>query len=126
MRRRARLDAEHPTKADANSAGSQRDLSISYEKSGDELAAKGALADALKAYRDGLAIAGGLTKAESENAEWRLSLSISHNKVGDVLLAQGAIDDALKAYRESLAIREVTSQGRSRKCRITARSLRLL
>ena len=100
------LDAEHPTKADANSAGSQRDLSISYEKSGDELAAKGALADALKAYRDGLAIAGGLTKAESENAEWRLSLSISHNKVGDVLLAQGAIDDALKAYRESLAIRE--------------------
>ena len=99
-------DAEHPAKADANSAGSQRDLSISYEKSGDELAAKGALADALKAYRDGLAIAGGLTKAESENAEWQRSLSISHNKVGDVLLAQGAIDDALKAYRESLAIRE--------------------
>jgi tetratricopeptide (TPR) repeat protein len=99
-------DAEHPAKADANSAGSQRDLSLSYEKSGDELAAKGALADALKAYRDGLAIAGGLTKAESENAERRLSLSISHNKVGDVLLAQGAIDDALKAYRESLAIRE--------------------
>ena len=99
-------DAEHPAKADANSAGSQRDLSLSYEKSGDELAAKGALADALKAYRDGLAIVDGLTKAESENAEWRLSLSISHNKVGDVLLAQGAIDDALKAYRESLAIRE--------------------
>ena len=99
-------DAEHPAKADANSAGSQRDLSLSYEKSGDELAAKGALADALKAYRDGLAIVDGLTKAESENAEWRLSLSISHNKVGDVLLAQGAIDDALKAYRESLAIRK--------------------
>ena len=99
-------DAEHAAKADANSAASQRDLSISYEKSGDELAAKGALADALKAYRDGLANAGGLTKAESENAEWQRSLSISHNKVGDVLLAQGAIDDALKAYRESLAIRE--------------------
>jgi tetratricopeptide (TPR) repeat protein len=99
-------DAEHAAKANANSAGSQRDLSISYEQSGDALAAKGELADALKAYRDGLAIAGGLTKTESENAEWQRSLSISHNKVGDVLLAQGAIDDALKAYRESLAIRE--------------------
>jgi tetratricopeptide (TPR) repeat protein len=99
-------DAEHPAKADANSVGSQRDLSISYENSGDELAAKGALADALKAYRDGLAAADGLTKAESESAEWQRNLSFSHNKVGDVLLAQGVIGDALKAYRESLAIRE--------------------
>jgi tetratricopeptide (TPR) repeat protein len=98
--------AEHAAKANANSAGSQRDLSVSYENSGDELAAKGELADALKAYRDGLAIADGLAKAESENAEWQRNLSISHNKVGDVLLAQGAIDDALKAYRESLALRE--------------------
>ena len=57
-------DAEHAAKADADSAPSQRDLSISYEKSGDEFAAKGALADALKAYRDGLAAADGLTKAE--------------------------------------------------------------
>jgi tetratricopeptide (TPR) repeat protein len=99
-------DAEHAAKADANTAGSQRGLSISYENSGDELAAKGALADALKAYRDGLAAAGGLTQAESEDAEWRRNLSFSHNKVGDVLLAQGVSDDALKAYRESLAIRE--------------------
>jgi tetratricopeptide (TPR) repeat protein len=99
-------DAGHAAMADPNSAGSQRDLFISYEKSGDALAAKGALDDALKAYRDGLAIAGRLTKAESENAEWQRNLSISHNKVGDVLLAQGAIDGALKAYREGLAMRE--------------------
>jgi len=103
-------DAEYAAKADPSSAGSQRDLSISYENSGDELAAKGALADALKAYRDGLAIADGLIKAESENAEWQRNLSISHNKVGDVLLAQGAIEDALKAYRESLAIREALAK----------------
>jgi len=103
-------NAEHAAKADASSAGSQRDLSISYENSGDEFAAKGALADALKAYRDGLAIANGLIKAESESAEWQHNLSISHNKVGDVLLAQGAIEDALKAYRESLAIREALAK----------------
>jgi tetratricopeptide (TPR) repeat protein len=102
--------AEHAPKPDTNSAPSQRDLFISYEKSGDELAAKGALADALKAYRDGLAAAGGLTQAESENAEWQRNLSSSYNKVGDVLLAQGAIDDALKAYRESLAIRETLAK----------------
>jgi tetratricopeptide (TPR) repeat protein len=98
-------DAERLAKADPNVAGSERDLSISYEKSGDALAAKGALADALKAYRDSLVIVERLAKADPANAGWQRDLSI-YNKVGDVLLAQGMLADALKTYQDGLAIAE--------------------
>jgi tetratricopeptide (TPR) repeat protein len=90
----------------------QHDLSVSHEeadsreKSGDALLDKGALADALKTYRDGLAIREGLAKADSANVQWQRDLSVSYNKVGDVLADQGVLPDALKAYRDSLAIAE--------------------
>ena len=64
------------------------------------------LADALKAYRDSLAIRERLAKADPGNAGWQRDLSVSYERVGDVLVAQGALADALKAYRDSLAIRE--------------------
>ncbi len=100
-----KVEGERLAKAEPSNAGSQRDLSISFEKSGDALTAKGALAEALKAYRDGLAITDRLAKADSANTELQRDLSVSYNKVGDVLLAQGVIDEALEAYRAGLAIR---------------------
>ncbi len=64
------------------------------------------LPEALKAYRDSLAIAERLAKADPGNAGWQRDLSVSYDKVGDVLVAQGTLPEALKAYRDSLAIRE--------------------
>jgi tetratricopeptide (TPR) repeat protein len=70
------------------------------------LVVQGKLDEALKAYRDGLAIFERLAAADRSNTQWQRDLSVSYNNVGDVLVAQGKLDAALKAYRESLAIRE--------------------
>ena len=67
---------------------------------------RGALPDALKSYRDSLAIAERLAKEDPGNAEWQRDLSVSYEKVGNVQVAQGALPDALKSFRESLAIAE--------------------
>ena len=55
--RAAQASAEGKTKADPGNAGWQRDLSVSYNRIGDVLVAQGNLPEALKSYRDGLAIA---------------------------------------------------------------------
>ena len=68
--------------------------------------AQGKLDEALKAYRDSLAIRERLAAADRSNSGWQRDLSVSYNKVGDVLVAQGKLDDALKAYRDRLAIAE--------------------
>ena len=86
--------------------GWQRDLSISYNLIGDVLVDQGALAEALKAYRDSLAIRERLAKADPGNAGWQRDLSVSYFKVGDVLKDQGNLTEALKAFRDSLRIFE--------------------
>ena len=73
---------------------------------GDAAMAYGDLADALTAYRAGLAIAERLAAADPSNASWQRDLSVSHNKLGDVLVAQGQLAEALAAYRASQAIFE--------------------
>ena len=73
---------------------------------GDTYQTLGDLEQALKAYRDSLAIAERLAAADRSDSEWQRDLSISYEVVGDVLVAQGKLDEALKAYRDSLAIRE--------------------
>ena len=83
--------------------------------------AQGNLAEALKAYRDSLAIAERLAKADPGNAGWQRDLSVSYEKVGDVLMDQGNLPEALKAYRDSLAISRAPRQGRSRQCRMAGR-----
>jgi tetratricopeptide (TPR) repeat protein len=86
------------------SAGWQRDLSVSYNKIGDVLVAQGNLPEALKSYRDELAIADRLAKADPGNAGWQRDLSVSYNKLGDVLVALGNLPEALKSYRDELAM----------------------
>ena len=89
-------------KADPGNAGWQRDLSVSYNKIGDVLVAQGNLPEALKSFRDGLAIRDRLAKADPGNAGWQRDLSVSYNKIGDVLVAQGNLPEALKAFRDCL------------------------
>ena len=66
--------------------------------------AQGKLEEALKAYRDALAITERLAAADRSNTEWQSDLSISYNMVGNVLLEQGKLEEALKDYRYLLAI----------------------
>ena len=77
---------------------------MSYDKVGDVLVAQGNLPEALKAYRDSLAISGAPGEADPGNAGWQRDLSVSYNKIGDVLVAQGNLPEALKSYRDGLAI----------------------
>ena len=45
--------------------------------------------EALKSFRDSLAIADRLAKADPSNAGWQRDLSVAYERVGDVLVAQG-------------------------------------
>ena len=68
--------------------------------------AQGDLAEALKSYRDSLAIRERLAKSDPSNAGWQRDLSVSYINVGDVQKAQGDLAGALKSYRDNLAIAE--------------------
>ncbi|MFZ2017233.1 MAG: tetratricopeptide repeat protein, partial [Methyloceanibacter sp.] len=70
---------------------------------GDVAVAQGNLAEALKSYRDGLAIAERLAAAKPGIVRFQRDLSVSNERVGDVLMAQGELDAALEQYRASLA-----------------------
>ena len=83
---------------DPGIGGWQRDLA-SYVEVGDFLMAQGNLVEALKSYRDGLAVADRLTKVDPENAGWQRDLSLSYSKVGDVLMAQGNLAEARNRTR---------------------------
>ena len=90
----------------ARRAGNEPLIAGGLDGVGDVLVAQGKLDEALKAYRDGLAIGERLAAADRSNTQWQRDLSVSYDKVGDVLVAQGKLDEALKAYRDSLAIAE--------------------
>ena len=90
--------------ADPGNAGWRRNLSVSYGKIGDVLAAQGNLPEALKSFRDSLAIADRLAKSNPANAGWQRDLSASYQRIGNVLVEQGNLPQAMKSFRDSLAI----------------------
>ncbi len=79
---------------------------MAYEKVGVVLEAQGNLDEALKSYRDSLAIADPLAKTDPSNAGWQRDLSVAYSNVGDVLKARGELAAALKSYRDALAVRD--------------------
>ena len=79
---------------------------MSYDCIGDVLEAQGDLAEALKSFREALAIRERLAQADPGNAGWQRDLTVSHDRIGEVLEAQGNRAEAVKSFRESLAINE--------------------
>jgi tetratricopeptide (TPR) repeat protein len=77
---------------------------------GDIRIARGILPEALRSFRDGLAIADRLAQSDPGNAVWQRDLSVSYNRVGDVLVAQGNLPEALKTFRDGLAIADRLAQ----------------
>ena len=63
-------------------------------------------ADALKSFRDGLAIMERLVKNDPRNPGWQRDLAVSHSKIAEVQRAQGDLSAAVISYQASLAIRE--------------------
>ncbi len=75
-------------------------LAAAHVRVGNTLMAQGNFAEALGAYRDGLAVADRLAKAEPENPEWQNKIALISIKVGDVLMAQGNFAEALEPVPE--------------------------
>ena len=73
-----------------------REQSLALDQRGDLLLARGQPAEALKAYRDALAIRERLVKKEPDNTLWQGDLSRSYENVGDVLRAQGQLAEGLE------------------------------
>jgi tetratricopeptide (TPR) repeat protein len=82
----------------------QLDLAAADEEVGDVLVARGKLDEALKLYRDSLAISERLAAADRGNRARQHALSSSYARIGSVLVAQGKLDEALKVYRLDLDI----------------------
>ena len=67
----------------ARRSGDERDLSVSYDRVGDVLVAQGNLPEALKTFRDGLAIRDRLAKSDPGNAGWQRDLIVSYVKIAE-------------------------------------------
>jgi hypothetical protein len=81
----------------ARRTGNERDESVALNELGDVLVAQGNLAEALKSFRDRLAIRDRLAKAAPGNAGWQFDLVVSNWK----LAANG--DDAAPEAEKELA-----------------------
>src|SRR5262249_55028791 len=84
----------------------QRSRAAMLSQFGDTYFTLGDLDQALKAYRDSLAIMEHLAATDRSNTQWQRDLSVSNDRVGNVLVDQGKLDEALNAYRDGLAIAE--------------------
>ena len=110
-------------RTDPGNAGWQRDLAALHDRVGDVLMAQGNLPEALKSFRDALAIRDRLVRGDPGNAGRQRDLSMSYEKVGGVLVAQGNLPEALKSVRDGLATRDRLAQHRPRQRRLAARSV---
>src|SRR5437867_1463533 len=77
-------------KQEPANAGSQRDLSVSYNKVGDVQSAQGDPTGALKSYRDSLAIFEKFAKQDPGNAGWQADLAFSYWRTGTRLARSDA------------------------------------
>ncbi len=91
---------------DAENVALQRDLSVTCDRVGDVLLAKGDTVGALENLRGGLEIAEALAERDSGNLGWQHDLSVSLDRVGEALSKMGDLDAAYACYRKGFAISE--------------------
>ena len=66
--------------------------------------AQGQLAEAARAYGDGLAIAKQLAADDPTNTQWQRDLSISYNKLGDVAERQSKTAESVAYWKLALTV----------------------
>jgi len=96
-----KLAKDNPSSADA-----QRDVSISFIKLGDMLAAAGKPEEARQRYEQSLVIYEKLAKDNPSSADAQRDVGISLIKLGDVLVVAGKLEEARQRYEWSLVIYE--------------------
>jgi tetratricopeptide (TPR) repeat protein len=74
---------------------------VSYSNLGNVLVDEGKLDEALKAYRNSLAIAARFAEVNHSDREWQNNLSVSYAKVANVLELQGKLEEALSYFKAS-------------------------
>ena len=95
----------------------------SHIKVGDVLMAQGNLAEALKSYRDGLAVADRLAKSDPENVDWQRNSLHSHTTRSAMRwTAGGNLTEALKKLSRQPGNSRPPCQGRPQQYRPPARS----
>jgi tetratricopeptide (TPR) repeat protein len=67
---------------------------VSYDRVGEMLVAQGNLPEALKSFRDGLAIRDRLAQADPGNAGWQRDLSVSYAKLANAYRTAGQLPQA--------------------------------
>lgn len=82
----------------------QHDLSVSLEKMGDILSAKGELNDAKDAFSKSLRILQALAVNDSRNIELQRDLAASYNRLGLIFKTQGELDEAKSYFEKSQII----------------------
>jgi tetratricopeptide (TPR) repeat protein len=102
----AKATFEQLAKSSPDDQELQRGRAVTLNEFGTTYQTLGDLDEALKAYREDLAIMERLTAANGSNLLWQCDLYVSYNKIGDVLVAQGKLDEALKTYHEGLTVTE--------------------
>jgi hypothetical protein len=79
-------------------------VSVSHDRIGDVLLAKGKAADALVAYRRGLEIAEAAADAEPSRTGWQRDLAVSYHKVGSLEALGGNDSEARDLLERGRAI----------------------
>jgi tetratricopeptide (TPR) repeat protein len=97
------LTAFEAALAAARRTRDERDESAALNDIGDVLVEQGNLPEALKSFRDGLAIRDRLAQADPGNAGWQRDLSVSHAKLAAVFRREGETAKALEVLRRARA-----------------------
>ena len=82
----------------------QESLSAAFDEVGDVRVAQGNLTEALKSYRDSLAIMERLARTDPSNAGWQRGLTAVNERLGIVYKGRGETDEAKAAFQRALAI----------------------
>jgi tetratricopeptide (TPR) repeat protein len=101
---------EERLRREPDRADHQRNLSASYERLGDLLAALGKGEQARASYERSLKLREQLSQAEPDRADYQRDLSVSCNKLGDLMRALGKGEQARAFYERSLKLRERLAQ----------------
>jgi len=82
----------------------QESLSAAFDEVGDVRVAQGNLTEALKSYRDSLAIMERLARTDPSNAGWQRGLTAVNERLSIVYKGRGETDEAKAAFQRALAI----------------------
>ncbi|HWE38619.1 MAG TPA: serine/threonine-protein kinase [Isosphaeraceae bacterium] len=96
--------------ADASDPASRTALASAYFQVGELTREVGSPDDAIRAFRESLAVRTALMRDQPTVSDHRYEMARSHNRIGALLLRTGRPDAALEAFREELRLQEALAR----------------